>query len=404
VRQDRIAIAYDCLYPYSTGGGERLYRSYAEHLHRKGTEVDYLTTRQWPASDAPSDGEFSVIAVTGPLRLYDADGVRRTAAALGYAWGLFRSLRRERHAYRGVIVSGLPVLNVFAVRAALVGSGTRIVVDYLEVWGRKQWVEYAGSVKGRIAWTLQRLAVTLTPIATCHSQLTARQLRREGLRGRLVVSPGLIDGDSSHAFTPKAASPPYAVYAGRHIPDKRVDAIPAAVAAARRALPDLRLIILGSGSSTPDVDEAIARAHGEQWTQRPGFVSQERLEELMANAAVLINPSRREGYGLVVVEASAHGTPVVLVDDPFNAATELVVPEVNGFIAASTSPEDLGGAIVRAVRGGSQLRRRARSWYETAVTTRTVARTVDGILAELGSARDTQAGDLRPAETIEGRK
>ncbi|KQP69179.1 hypothetical protein ASF40_14780 [Microbacterium sp. Leaf288] len=402
---DRIAIAYDCLFPHTTGGGERLYRSYAEHISRRGLTVDYLTAQQWPDGRAPQESEFHVVPVVGRLRLYDEAGVRRTAAALRYAGGLFRTLVRRRRSYDAIIVSGLPVLNVFAARAALLGSRTRVVVDYLEVWGRRQWTEYAGGAVGTIAWGLQRLAVVMTPVATCHSQLTAKQLRREGFRRSILVSPGLIDGESPHALVAEPASPPYAVYAGRHIPDKRVEAIPAAVAHARRTLPDLGLVVLGSGPSTPDVEAAVAAVDGDPWTQRPGFVSQVELDDLMSNAAVLVNPSRREGYGLVVVEASAHGTPVVLVDDPGNAATELVEPGVNGVVAASASASDLGDAIVQAVRSGSQLRRSARSWYETAVQTRTVERAVEGILAELEIAPHTPTGaDKRPADSEEGPK
>ena len=376
----RVAVAYDCLFPYTTGGGERLYRAYASWMDRRGLAVDYLTSTQWNGASVPDEAEFRIVPVTGRLRLYDSGGVRRSAAAVTFAWGLFRELRARRREYRAVVVSGLPVLNVFAARAALLGSGTKLAVDYLEVWGRRQWVEYTGTVTGTAAWLLQRVAVALTPIATCHSQLTARQLRAEGLRGRLLVSPGLIDGAVEVAARGEAASPPYVLYAGRHIPDKRVEAIPAAIARARLTVPGLRLIILGSGPSSDDVDRAIDAVDGREWADRPGFVSEERLEELMAGAAALVNPSRREGYGLVVVEASAHGTPVVLVADDGNAATELVEPGRNGFIAATASSDDLAAAIVAAVQGGAALRGTTRAWYEEAVRIRTVERTVDGIL------------------------
>ena len=403
MRDRSIAIAYDCLFPLTTGGGERLYRSYATRAHLRGLSVDYLTATQWEGG-TPQQPEFRVVPVTPALRLHDADGVRRTSAALVFAWGLFRSLAKRRRDYGAVIVSGLPVLNVFAARAALLGSGTRVVIDYLEVWGRRQWLEYAGPVAGTIAWILQKLAIALTPIATCHSQLTARQLRAEGLRGRLLVSPGLIDGESRHDITPAAAQPPYVLYAGRHIPDKQVETLPAAVGAARRELPDLRLVVSGSGPSSAALDEATAAVTGTDWVTRPGFVSQERLDELMAGATALVNPSRREGYGLVVVEASAHGTPVVLVDDPGNAAVELVEEDVNGFVAASTAPDDLGAAIVRAAQGGAPLRARTRSWYEAAIRSRTVEQTVDAILAALdmnGSPHSIRA-DAPSTETNEG--
>lgn len=374
-----LVIAYDCLYPYTTGGGERQYRAFAEAAVARGRRVEYLTTQQWPNTEVPAES-FAVSAVSSRLRLYDAAGVRRTGAALAFAWKLFRALRARRHADEA-IVSGLPVFNVFAARAALAGSKTALAVDYLEVWGRAQWVDYAGRAIGSLAWIAQRLAIRLTRIATCHSQLTADRLRREGFRGTLLLSPGLIDPASlPHAAVAPAAEPPFVLYAGRHIPDKRVETLPAAVAFARRSIPDLRLTILGAGPSTDAIARSIADLRAADWAQLPGFVDERTLHRLRGSAACLVNPSRREGYGLVVVEAAAAGTPSVLVRDPGNASVELVQPGLNGAIAASTAPDALGQAIVDAVTGGLPLRESTRAWYDDAVRTRTIRHTVDRIL------------------------
>ncbi|KQR89139.1 glycosyltransferase family 4 protein [Microbacterium sp. Leaf179] len=381
-RSSTVAVAYDCLFPYSTGGGERQYRAFADELGRRGLEVDYLTAVQWEGA-TPVEERFRIRPVTGRLSLYSADGVRRIPAALRYAAALFRALVRRRRRYAAVIVSGLPIFNVFAARLALLGSGTRLVVDYLEVWHRRQWVEYSGAVTGTIAWVLQRAAIAITPLATCHSQLSATRLRREGLRRPPVVSPGLIDGAVDVAAPSPATTPPYVLYVGRHIPDKRVEALPAAVAAARAGIPDLRLVVLGTGPSSDAVRAEVRRVGGDEWTDFPGFVSDAELDTLLHGALCLANPSRREGYGLVVVEANAHGTPVVLVADEGNAATELIDDGVNGVVAPSTRPDDLARAIRAVADGGDDLRRTSRAWYDTAVGTRTIRRTVEGILSAL---------------------
>lgn len=377
-----VAVAYDCLFPYSTGGGERQYRAFADELGAQGFDVDYLTAVQWDGA-VPREERFRIVPVTGRLSLYSADGVRRIPAALAYAAGLFRALRRRRGRYDALIVSGLPIFNVFAARLALLGTRTRLVVDYLEVWHRRQWVEYSGALTGNIAWLLQRAAIAVTPLATCHSQLSATRLRREGLRRPPLVSPGLIDGAVEAAPTAPASRPPYVLYAGRHIPDKRVDALPAAVAEARATIPDLRLVVLGSGPSTDRIRAEVARVDGAGWTDFPGFVDDAELDALMHGALALINPSRREGYGLVVVEANAHGTPVVLVADEGNAATELIDDGVNGVVAPTVSPTDLARAIRAVADGGDDLRRSARAWYDDAVGTRTIRRTVEGIVSAL---------------------
>lgn len=379
-----IAVAYDSLFPYTKGGGERQYRAFAEDFVRRGFEVDYVTSQQWDAATPPNLPGIRVLAATPPLALYDGAGVRTSGSALRFAGGLMRTLLRNRRRYSAVIVSGLPVLNVFAARAALAFSGTSLVVDYLEVWGRRQWIAYTGRVVGSIAWALQRAAIALTPMATCHSRMSEARLRAEGFRGRVLVSPGLIDAASVPA--PEATlpeGPPRAIYVGRHIPDKRVESLPAALVVARREIPDLEAVILGDGPTSREVGDAVDAAGATNWVSLPGFVSDAELTAQIAGASVLVNPSRREGYGLVVVEAASQGTPVVLVHDPDNAATELIEDGVNGFVAESTDPEELGRAIVAAVSGGPRLRASTRAWYEDASRTRTIALTVEAIVVAL---------------------
>lgn len=399
----RIAIAYDCLFPFTVGGGERQYRAFAESLARSGYDVDYLTADQG-SGEPLTAAEFTVVPVSPALRLYDENGVRRTGTAVLFALRLGWALLRRRRRYGAVIVSGLPALNVLTARAALLGSGTTLVVDYLEVWGRRQWAEYAGRVVGALAWAVQRVAIALTPVATCHSALTAGRLRAEGFRGRLLRSPGLIEGDTKpDARTGEAADPPYVVYVGRHIPDKRVETIPAAAAVAREKVPELRLVILGSGPSTSDIRAAVADADAASWTELPGFVSEDDLHRIVGGASAVVNPSQREGYGLVVVEAARHGVPVVLVEDPNNAATELVDPGTNGAVARSAAAGPLGDAIAEVVLAGPALRERTRDWYELARRERTIDATIRQLLEVLDPSRspvqqqpqDAPGGDPR---------
>jgi glycosyltransferase involved in cell wall biosynthesis len=95
----------------------------------------------------------------------------------------------------------------------------------------------------------------------------------------------------------------------------------------------------------------------------PGFVDAAVLEEALASALCLVLPSRREGYGLVVIEAAARGVPVVVVAGPDNAAVELVEDGVNGFVAESADPRALAAAIVRVDDGGTVLRESAAGWF-----------------------------------------
>ena len=170
-----------------------------------------------------------------------------------------------------------------------------------------------------------------------------------------------MTGLASVQLTERADS--LVLFAGRHIPEKRVPAIPPALVKAREQVPQLRAAILGDGPDRSEVMRLVNELGLGETVQVPGFVATETVHELMAGAMCILLPSRREGYGLVVIEGAAYGTPSVVVSAPDNAATELVVDGENGFIAPSASPQDLAAAIVRVSEAGSALRRSTADWF-----------------------------------------
>jgi glycosyltransferase involved in cell wall biosynthesis len=169
------------------------------------------------------------------------------------------------------------------------------------------------------------------------------------------------------------------VFAGRHIPEKRVPALVPALAVARRAAPELRGRILGDGPERGAVLEAIAAAGLGDAVQAPGFVDGEVVDEALGRALCMVLPSRREGYGMVVVEAASRGTPSVVVAAPDNAAVELVDEGENGFVAPSASPEDLAQAILRVRDAGHALRESTAAWYAANAVRLSLAASLDTV-------------------------
>ena len=391
----RIAVVYDCLYPVNTGGGERVYRAIAELLVQRGHAVDYLTRSQWEAGAAPAT-PFRVRSIWRG-EIATADGTRTTGAALGFAAAVFRALVRRRRDYDLVLVSALPPLNVLAARLALLGSRVWLAADWLEVWPLRKWREYSGLLVGGLAWAVQSLGLRASDEATVNSRFTLERAHRGGLDAPKGLVLGLLD------LVPEAAAPAddpgtaalavdpgLVLFAGRHIPDKRLPTLPAALRVVARERPGVRLVVTGSGSETGALlaaaDEAAAEDGAVEVDLR-GRVTDTELETLMATAAVLVNPSRREGFGLVVAEAAAHGTPSVVVAGEDNAAAELVADGVNGYVAASTAPEELGAAIARALDDGGALRTSTLAWFHDARASSRLDASVDALLARYRAAR-----------------
>jgi glycosyltransferase involved in cell wall biosynthesis len=374
----RIALIYDCLYPYTVGGAERRYRSVVAQLARRHA-VTYVTRRQWrrgAALDVPPG--VRIAAVSGGRELYRAAGRRRIAPPLRFGWGVFWYLLRRRHEFDCVHACSFPFFSLLAARLACAWGGPPVVTDWYEVWTRRYWREYLGPLGGRIGAAVQALCVRVSGPAFVFSALHAARLREEGYRGTPVLLTGAYAGPVD-ASAPAVARRPLVVYIGRHIPEKRVTAIPAAIALARARIPGLRATIFGDGPERARVLDEIARLGLQDVIRCPGFAPWTAVDAELREALCLVLPSRREGLGLGIVEALARGTPAVVAYGPDNAATELIEPQQNGVVAESADPAVLAEAIAAVHAAGPRLVARTREWFRA-----NAARlTIEGSIAEL---------------------
>ncbi len=358
----RICLVYDCLFPHTVGGAERWYANLAERLAQEGHDVTYLTLRQWDRGERPRiDPRVRVLAVGPRLGLYTADGRRRIVPPLVFGLGVFAHLLTHPRRYDVVHTCAFPYFSLLA--AALLRPLARygLVVDWFEVWSRSYWRDYLGGPGGRVGELVQRLCALVPQRAFCFSKLHAERLRAEGLRGPVTVLRGLYVAKDAPA-QPREADP-MVLFAARLIPEKQVTLGVAAMALAARRIDGLRGEFLGDGPERAALDEAIAEHGLEGVVTARGFTEASTLDAEMRRALCMLLPSRREGYGMVVVEASARATPSVVVAGEDNAASELIEEGVNGTIAERSDPQAVADAIVRVNEAGFALRESTARWY-----------------------------------------
>jgi glycosyltransferase involved in cell wall biosynthesis len=375
----RICLVYDCLFPHTVGGAERWYRNLAERLVDDGHEVTYLTLRQWDRGERPEIDERVKVVTAGPRMALYTGGRRRILPPLIFGLGVLLHLLRHGRRYDVVHTASFPYFSLLAAGPCRPLCGFSLTVDWHEVWSRDYWLEYLGPVGGRIGCAVQLLCARLPQQAFCFSRLHASRLRQEGLRGSITI----LEGEYSGSLEPPQAQPakPLVVFAGRMIPEKRAPLGVAGVAAAIKRTPELEAVFFGAGPQREAVlAEIAAQGLGER-VQAPGFVASERVDAALREALCMLLPSSREGYGLVVVEASARATPSIVIAGEDNAATELVQDGVNGVVVQRPEPEAIAEAIARVHEAGLAMRQSTAEWFAANASRLSLESSLSAVLA-----------------------
>jgi glycosyltransferase involved in cell wall biosynthesis len=358
----RICLVYDHVFPETIGGAERWMRDLALHLARSGHEVTYLTMRHWDGRTPPSLDGVRVLGLTNAGTVYD-DERRTLGPPLRFGLAVARHLARHGQEYDVVHVASFPFFPVLAAAALRRRGGYKLVVDWHEVWTRPYWRHYAGLVTGTIGWLVQRACIHVRQRAYCMSRMNARRLVAEGFDGEPIVLPGIYAGPAAPAANGEV-DPGLVVYAGRHVREKRIAELLRGFARARGQRPELHLELFGDGPERAHVETLVQELGLGEAVRVAGHRPEAEVGDALSRAACLATASEREGYGLVVVEAAARGTPSVIVAGPENGATELVSEGANGAVAASAEPGELAEAILRVVQAGPALRESTTRWFE----------------------------------------
>ena len=127
---------------------------------------------------------------------------------------------------------------------------------------------------------------------------------------------------------------PEILHVGSTVSRKRIDVLLNVFAALREERPSLRLIRVG-GPFTRSQERLVSRLGLARHITVLPFLDRRVLAAVYRRAAVVLQPSEREGFGLPVAEAMACGTPVV--------ASDLApLREVGGTLASYCPVGDVG--------------------------------------------------------------
>jgi glycosyltransferase involved in cell wall biosynthesis len=163
---------------------------------------------------------------------------------------------------------------------------------------------------------------------------------------------------------PRDDASAHAIFVGRLSPEKGV---PTVLNAWERLSGKILLKIVGDGPLASLVSDAAGRIAGIEWL---GQKSADEVADLIGSAAVLIFASEwYETFGRVIIEAFAHGTPVIAAN--LGAAAELIDSGRTGLLFRPGDAEDLAAKVEWAATNPAALtamRKAARAEFEAKYT------------------------------------
>jgi glycosyltransferase involved in cell wall biosynthesis len=341
----KIAIVYDAVFPHVKGGAERRYYELAVRLAARGHEVHWYGMRYWNGPRVQTRDGVVYHGVCRAMPLYVAGGRRSIMQALVFGLACLRLIRRR---YDVIDCCGFPFFSLFSARVATALRGGLLVSTWHEVWGATYWASYLGRL-GFAGAAVERFAAAVPHSIVAVSSATADRMAGDlGRRGSIAVLPNGVDAEFIES-APRPRQGYDIAYAGRLCDFKDVELLIAALPEVLASRPQTTCTIIGDGPHRLFLEEFAASTGVAAAIRFAGFVEDQHQFYGLVNASrVLALPSRREGFGIIVLEANAGGVPVIVADHPDNFARELISGE-NGEVVAPVA-RALAAALLRVLR------------------------------------------------------
>lgn len=348
----KIAFVYDAVYPWVKGGAEKRVYELARRLAARDHQVHWYGMGYWWSEQGKKNIEMDGIKLHGvmkPMELYQDDR-RSIKEAIYFAVMVLLKFRAGR--YDIIDCQGFPFFSCFSAKINSLLNKSTLVITLHEVWN-DYWYHYLGKA-GFFGRLTEKLMVKLTSHLITVSSKTRKDLAEIKPGENSVIIPNGIDVKEINNTKP-SGDKTNVLFVGRLIKEKNVDMLLKALVELRDFIPFLKCTIIGEGPERERLENLTSELNLQSNITFLGFTEDySQVISHMKSSEVLVLPSEREGFGMVVLEANACGLPVVVVDHPMNAAKDLIKEGKNGFVA-DLNVESISDNIKQAINTKKEI-------------------------------------------------
>ena len=211
------------------------------------------------------------------------------------------------------------------------------------------------SFKGKLAIFLKKFSLRQASAITANSLFTSSIVNKLDRNVPINVVPMGVDTDE---FNPARKNPkirkelgiegPMILFVGRLVENKGVQHLLQAMPSVLKIFPKAVLVIIGDGSQKDKLKKLVETMKISQSVNFLGTLSHSQLPEYYAEADVFVGLSEVEGLGVVFLEASSSGLP--LVGTAIGGTADILLDGLTGIKVETDNMVELSRAIVRILR------------------------------------------------------
>lgn len=335
-------------FPEQSGGLNRYYHELLRHLPASGVEVAGLVA----GSDRVSDQSGGVVRPFAPSRASLPTRLSRVRHLAKHALGEHPASLFVTH----FALYAAPCLDLLGDRPVVVhfhgpwSAESRTEGASALAAGLKYWVEDAVYRRGARFIVLSHAFAGL--LAERHAVPTDRIRVIPGGVDTTRFAPGMSPAEA-RARLGWPTDRPIALVVRRLVKRMGLEDLISAVELARAAVPDLLLVIAGTGPLAEELEQRAA-AGAARNIRFAGFLPDDLLPLAFRAADLSVVPSvALEGFGLIVLESLAAGTPVLVTR--VGGLPETVAGLSEACVVREPGPLGLAVALTDAVRGRQPL-------------------------------------------------
>lgn len=323
--------------PHYNGGGEHRYHEIAKRLVERGHSVDVLTMRVLDVPDYENIDGINVHHIGGVV---ENPPFRSSFNFLRYFGSVCSWL--YSHDYDIIDAQAYSPLLSSVLMSKITKTPLVATIHDTSTNDSDQWLQ-----SSRLASFMEKFLVTLPfdkIITVSHATMNSLTQNFGVLNNKISILYNGVDVPKYDAVKVDVVHSNQLIFVGRLAPHKHVDHVIGSISKIKELVPTINLIIVGKGEEKENLMKMVDDLSLEDFITFKEDLSDDDLISNIKESEILVLPSTREGFGMVLAEANCCFKPVVTYAS--GGTVEVVEDGYNGFLIESDNQDDLTEKLI----------------------------------------------------------